>query len=68
MTAKENLLRLIELLPEDKLEELERFAISLLAESRDETEPAPRQRVTFEEAKARVFEQFDDTFRRLADS
>jgi hypothetical protein len=65
MSPKENLLRLIDQLPDDRLEELERVVISML-ESR--SEPAPGQHRTFEEAKEWVFQNFDKTFRRLADS
>ncbi|MNY75387.1 hypothetical protein D3C86_2146480 [compost metagenome] len=67
MTSKENLLRLIDRLPEDRLAELEKLVISMLAA--DATIAPPREPgMSFEEAHAYVTQTFEKTFRRLAES
>lgn len=63
MSPKENLLRLIDQLPEDRLAELERLAISMMPTANGQsTETA----MSFEEAQAYVFTTFDKTLKKLA--
>lgn len=63
MSPKENLHKLIDQLPEDKAEELERLVVQMLREG----VPTPDSQKRFEEAKARTFATFDKTLRRLAE-
>lgn len=65
MSPKENLIRLIDQLPEDRLAELEKLAISMLPANGAIGQPREPE-MSFEEAQAYVFETFDDTLRRLA--
>ena len=66
MTAKENLLRLIEQLPADRLEKLERVVISMLEEAGSSDAPAPGAPMSYEDAKNYAFTNFDETLHRLA--
>lgn len=64
MTPKENLLRLIQQLPEERLAELEQLAISMMPATGQG--PSPEPAMSFEEAQAYVFTTFDKTLRKLA--
>jgi hypothetical protein len=65
MSPKENLLRLIDQLPEDRLAELERLAISMMPSSTSHGQPS-EPTMSFEEAQAYVFKTFDKTLKKLA--
>jgi len=64
MSPKENLQRIIDQLPADKLEELERIAISMLPSSGPRGERGPE--LSFEDAADAVFTKFDKALRNLA--
>ena len=61
MSPRDNLHQLVDRIPEDRLAEFERMAISFLRD-----EPGRGPAVSFEEAMAYTFENFDETFKRLA--
>lgn len=65
MSPKDNLLRIIEKLPAEKLVELERIAASMLSEEAIVLGPGPAR--TFEEAVAATFKKFDEALRKLSD-
>jgi hypothetical protein len=64
MSPKENLQRIIDQLPADKLEELERIAISMLPSERLKGKRGPTK--SFEEASEALFSKFDSALRNLA--
>jgi hypothetical protein len=63
MSPKENLLHLIEKMTDDQVAELERVATSMLQAGQPRGESCAA--MTFDEAKAYVFTEFDTAFRNL---
>ena len=64
MSPRENVMRLIAQLPDDKMDELERLVIAMLPAG-SESEPSRGPRLSFEEALSYTNKTFENTLRKL---